>query len=421
MFIAFSPFPGPSELMQIGARGTPEQRPAWQKSSLYAEITQIINVIDVDDVTIESVTTPVKCVQYANVTCLQSTNTLDTAGGDSVRIVGTNFGSTWALSSAPNIVVTYTDPSAPVNASGSVDPTSTASSAGINTVFTAVNCVIDTSVPTFVANTAIVCDAAPGFGDNQVWSVKITGDSTGETTSTTSTSYTLPIITGVSTNGGTMNTVGNEDILLTGTNLGPLGTEYWGDYGPSRLGGYGYCAGRTASAKGTGTWCTTTIANTQVTCTSAAGVGILQSWRLQERKHPSWKTQDHSATTATIGTGTIDYHKPTITAIQLSPQAIAAGGLRTQGGQDVTLVGTGFGSPNTNLFPCREEALPPNGNVYAPAGPQAPRARYGAAGMEFPRREGVGLTCTESSRDGCGAGTSLFVLCVCCCACKSYV
>ena len=412
---------GPQKIQQTDAAPplpAVEQRPAWVKSSLYEEITQTIDVIDVNDVTIDDV--------------IVSTGILATVGGDSVRIVGSNFGSTWAGSSAPNIVVTYTNPSAPADASGLDDPTSNGiGTAGINTVFTAVNCVRDNNVSTFVANTAIVCDSGPGFGDNQVWTVKITGDSVGEITSTASeqSSYQYPVITSVSTNkddllnllGGTMNTLGNEDVFLTGTNMGPLGTQYWGDYGPSRLGGYGYCAGRTASTKGTGTWCRTTIANTQVTCTSAAGVGTSQSWRLQERKHPSWKTQDHSATTATIGTGTIDYHKPTITAIQLSPQAIAAGGLRTQGGQGVTLVGTGFGSPNTNLFPCREEALPPNGNVYAPAGPQAPRARYGAAGMEFPRREGVGLTCTESSRDGCGAGTSLFVLCVCCCACKSYV
>jgi hypothetical protein len=372
-----------------------EQRPAWVKSSLYEEITQIIDVIDVDDVTIDGV--------------IVSTGTLATVGGDSVRIVGSNFGSTWAGSSAPNIVVTYTNPSAPADASGSDDPTSTgAGTAGINTVFTAVNCVRDNNVSTFVANTAIVCDSAPGFGDNQVWTVKITGDSVGEITSTASqqSSYQYPVITSVTTSGGTMNTLGNEDVLLTGTNMGPLGTQYWGDYGPSRLGGYGYCAGRTASTKGTGTWCRTTIANTQVTCTSAAGVGTSQSWRLQERKHPSWKTQDHSAV-RNATTGTLDYTKPTITNIQLPPQAIAGGGLLTQGGESVTIAGTGFGSSNTNLFPCREEALPPNGNVYAPAGPQAPRARYGVQ-MEFPHRPeyssiNVVTECSEITAAGCGA------------------
>ena len=140
------------------------------------------------------------------------------------------------------------------------------------------------SVASFVANTEIICDAAPGFGNQHIWTVKITGSSVGQKTSVsqTSTSYNYPIITGVAISGGatTMNTLGGESVLLTGTNMGPVGTQYWGDYGPTRLGGYGYCAGRTT---GTGTWCTTTVANTQVTCTTSAGLGTLTSWRLQER------------------------------------------------------------------------------------------------------------------------------------------
>ena len=105
---------------------------------------------------------------------------------------------------------------------------------------------------TFVANTEIICDAAPGFGNNQIWTVKITGSSEGQKTSISQTSYSYPVITSVAISGGanTMNTLGGESVLLTGTNMGPVGTQYWGDYGPTRLGGYGYCAGRTA---GTGT------------------------------------------------------------------------------------------------------------------------------------------------------------------------
>lgn len=366
-------------------------RPAWTKTALWSEITQTIDVVDVNDVTIEKVVVQTDSLK------------LSTGGGDKVKITGTNFGAVWSGSSEPILEVTYTNPSAPADASMN-DPTNSSGtgSIGVNTVFSAQNCMRNNSVASFVANTEIICDAGPGFGDNQIWTVKITGSSVGQMTGAphTSTSYNYPVITSVAISSGatTMSTLGGESVLLIGTNMGPVGTQYWGDYGPTRLGGYGYCAGRTT---GTGTWCTTTVANTQVTCTTSAGLGTLTSWRLQERKHSTWKTQDHSLTTATNGNGTISYSPPTITDIQLPPQAVIGGGLRTQGGEDVIITGTGFGSPNTNLHPCREEALPPIGNAYAPGGPTAPVARYGfETGLEFPRREGG---CSETTTVGCGA------------------
>ena len=372
-------------------------RPAFTKSPLSAEITQIINIFDVDDVTIEDI-------------LVTGSSMLSTAGGNQVRIVGTNFGATWEGSTDPTIVVTYTNPLAPTDASAN-DPTSAAAtgSAGISTVFTAENCVRDndvTTVTTFVTNTAIVCSSAAGFGNNQVWTVTISGNSVGSTTSVIETSYNYPVIESVSISDSavTMSTVGGESVLLTGTNMGPIGTQYWGDFGPTRLGGYGYCAGRTT---GTGTWCTTTTANTQVTCSTAAGVGTSHSWRLQERKHASWKTQDHSAITKTSGTGTLDYTAPVINQLIIPEKATESGGLRTQGGEDILLIGSGYGSPNTNLYPCGKESLSPNGNVYPPAGPQHPVARYGATGVEYPRRAGSNTECSDSTTSGCGAVCSV--------------
>lgn len=384
---------GPNKLPSLGDKPDSSNplRPQWTKTALFSEITQTINVIDVNDVTIDKIV-----VQT-------SSSTLSTGGGEKVKITGTNFGAVWSGSLEPILEVTYTNPLAPVDASSN-DPTSPTGtgSAGINTIFTAQNCVRNNTVTTFVANTEIICDAAPGFGNNQIWTVKITGSSEGQKTSISQTSYSYPVITSVAISGGanTMNTLGGESVLLTGTNMGPVGTQYWGDYGPTRLGGYGYCAGRTA---GTGTWCTTTVANTQVTCTTSAGVGTSNSWRLQERKHSTWKTIEQSSVSKTSGTGTLHYTKPIVTNVQLPPQAVNGGGLRTQGGEDVVLSGTGFGSPNTNLYPCRAESSPPNGNVYPPAGPSAPVARYGHTGFEYPRRPGGNTECTDSTKSGCGA------------------
>ena len=387
---------GPQTVMSTEAKPDASNplRPAWVKTSLYSEFTQIINVLDVDDVTVEDVFVQINDANKNDVTKM-----LSTAGGEKVRIVGTNFGVTWG-SGDPIIAVTYTNPLAPSDAS-SDDPTdpNTIGSVGMNTVFTATNCKRDNTVTSFVKNTAIICDSAPGYGDNQVWTVKITGDSTGEQTSDFSsafgqTSYISPVVDSVAIQGGalTMATEGNEFVILTGTNMGPVGTQYWGDYGPIRLGGYGYCAGRTT---GTGTWCTTTVANTQVTCSTSAGVGTLHAWRLQERKHSTWKTQSRSSVT-------LDYTAPVLEQIELSPQALSGGGLRTQGGDEVTLTGKGFGSALTNLYPCAAETLPPIGNVYGPAGPQAPRARYGPTGVEFPRRAEANTECSENTESGCG-------------------
>ena len=272
------------------------------------------------------------------------------------------------------------------------------------------------SVSSFLHNSRIICDSAPGFGVNQIWSLSVTGDTApgfaGEPKASPETkiSYSYPVITNVTILGGasTMNTLGGEQVLLTGTNMGIVGTEFWGDYGPTRLGGFGYCAGRLTNAdtnelEGTGMLCTTTIADTQVTCTTSAGVGTLLSWRLTERKHPTWKTQEDSATSAGINRGTLDYSAPTVSDINPPPQAVKSGGLRTQGGEQVELIGTGFGSPNTNLYPCGGETEPPNGNVYAPTGPQSPVARYGPTGFEFPIRPGNNIQCSESTDTGCGA------------------
>lgn len=385
---------GPNKLPGLSAKPDASNalRPAWNKTALWSEITQTIDVIDVNDVTID------------NIVVQTSSSKLSTGGGDKVILTGTNFGAVWSGSSEPTLEVTYTNPLAPADASSN-DPTGTGS-AGIATVFTAQNCIRNNTVATFVANTEIICDAAPGFGNNQIWTVKITGSSAGQQTSVSHTSYNYPVITSVAISGGasTMNTLGGESVLLTGTNMGPVGTQYWGDYGPTRLGGYGYCAGRTT---GTGTWCTTTVANTQVTCTTSAGVGTSNSWHLQERKHSNWKTAEQSSVSngipKTNGTGTLDYTEPTVTNIQIPPQAVIDGGLRTQGNEDVVLTGTGFGSPNTNLHPCQAESNPPNGNVYPPAGPPAPVARYGDTGFEFPRRPGGNTECTDSAKSGCGA------------------
>ena len=339
-------------------------RPAWTKTAAFHEITQTIRVIDVDDVTIDNVaiqnaqdlletaggdkvwitgsnfgalwsgSTTTFDVTYTNPTAVSDMSANDptsetgtgSAGLPTVfTAVGCQRGpdATWTMGINAQDITKAQGATVSQNGNtgtlvvgllGEGTTVVTIKAAADQTFVTAGHDLVigaagtqSTVTPTniltaekFVHNDRIICDAAPGFGNNQIWTVTTSGGSSGTATSVgITTSYSFPIIEDVSVKGGNhvMSTLGGEEVLLKGTNMGPVGTEFWGDYGPTRLSGLGYCAGRSAGG-GTGTWCRTTVADTQVTCATSAGIGTLQTFQLTERKHPTWRTLSDSARSA---------------------------------------------------------------------------------------------------------------------------
>jgi hypothetical protein len=117
---------------------------------------------------------------------------LDTTGGDSVTIGGTNFGPFGTI-----VTATYGP-------------------------YTATGCATTT------ADSAITCKTAAGAGMGYAWVVQVGGQRSVDSDATTS--YGLPIISGVVAM-GPMPTLGGASVVLQGTNFGPVGTAITATYG----------------------------------------------------------------------------------------------------------------------------------------------------------------------------------------------
>jgi hypothetical protein len=139
--------------------------------------TFTINVVDSPDVVVTSIT---------------GNTVFGTAGGDTITLVGSNFGT---LRSSPDLSVTYTNS---------------------EYTYSAVGCAVQNFG---VTNTEIVCTTVPGHGgDGYLWTVTVAGTSAGTGTSSATTSFSAPTITAVS--GPLSSTRGDATITLTGTNFG---------------------------------------------------------------------------------------------------------------------------------------------------------------------------------------------------------
>lgn len=226
-------------------------------------------------------------------------HSLTTAGGTDVVITGTNFGTdALALPTA-----TYGD-----------------SGTGYSVANGATGCRVT------VAHTQITCRTVAGSGALHTWRLTVggqTGPVSGDTTS-----YARPAITGLSS--GTLPTEGGIDVVITGTNFGAAGdavpTATYGDDG----------AGFSISSGSTG--CRITNDHTEVTCRTVAGVGAALTWIITISGQAS---DESSATTS--------YTAPAISGLAVQSGSLIA--LETEGGTDIVITGTNFGTEAVGATP----------------------------------------------------------------------
>jgi hypothetical protein len=177
-----------------------------------------------------------------------------------------------------------------------------------------------TSCTVTVADTAIQCTSAAGYGAGLAWTVVVNGVSSAPSLATTSYhAPTINIIT-VGASGTSMATAGGESLVITGTNFGPVGTPVAVQYGPNYW-------------KYTATACSVSIASTHVTCTSLPGYGATFVWQV---------TVGGSATNA-VPFALLGYTVPAVTALSLTT------GANPNGGEAVTITGTNFGATDIDV------------------------------------------------------------------------
>ena len=237
-----------------------------------------IEILNVNDVTVEDVTV------FAT-----GEKVLQTIGNEVVHISGTNFGIKWAADTTlrPEIKVKY----------GRLDKDKGTQ------WFEATGCVVDNPG---VANVLIVCKSHAGFGAGHVWEVRIVRQSTGKqegvAESTVTTSYAAPFITsiiladsGLAAN--SLDTRGGTPLRLTGTNFGVLNLQLEGYYSADTLKGWYTAVG-----------CVVTVANTEATCSTRAGIGSNMVWKL-ENVNNKWLGKESLTAVST------SYALPTITKV----------------------------------------------------------------------------------------------------------
>lgn len=194
--------------------------------------------------------------------------------------------------------------------------------------FTAANCFI------VEAHTMLKCQTAPGAGKILEWQISVASQPSVDPV----TGYGRPVVETVGSPDSNVNvqslrTDGDQLVSLTGANLGPQGAPGpfvdWVRYGPT---GGEYLA-KNCSLVGSG--------HTQLQCRTVPGVGGPHHWKVS--------VAGFESEISPSGPGTTSYSSPTIVAIV--PAAGEGAMLATQGGQLVTIVGTGFGfrDPSTSI------------------------------------------------------------------------
>eukprot|EP00808_Paulinella_micropora_P022933 g26443.t1 len=225
-----------------------------------------------------------------NITGLPAGERLNTAGGETITLIGDNFGEVG--SGAPLTVQHMYD--APASAADYFFPASCAVS---------------------IAHTQLTCTTPPGLGVNLMWAVNL--DFIVGYSYPLFTSYKPPIVTGVTAPAaGTLTTTGNERFFVTGTNFGPVWNRTY--YLPQPKAAYGNYKGSD---------CNVTIAHTQMACWSVQGVGAQHKLQVTVADQVS-----------ALSSFTLSYTLPTVTS--LSPVYVPV-----EGGTAVTLNGNNFGLP----------------------------------------------------------------------------
>lgn len=219
---------------------------------------------------------------------------LGTAGGEKVRITGTNFGP------------------------GAAGTTITAQYGQ----YPATGCVVT------VAHTELECTSVAGVGFNHTWVVTVATQPSSVTQWPLVSSYLPPSIS--SLGGATaMSTQGSEVVLVRGTNLGPAQAAVGsGGSGASTATPDADAEYGRGGVVEYGTTCVVTQDNVELSCTTAPGVGANHAWRVVV----GGQTSEWSAATTS-------YLPPVVFAVG----GEGAFGGSTQGGERVIVSGDQFG------------------------------------------------------------------------------
>jgi hypothetical protein len=171
-----------------------------------------------------------------------------TGGGDTVVILGANFG---PMSTPPGLIV----------ASYGFNATNRSAPAD----FTATSCQVT------VDHVQLTCATAPGAGTQLEWNVMVDG----QRSTAATTAYLPPLVSGISgANKDRLSPAGGDVVVLTGTNFGIQAFLQGVTYGP---GGVGFFA----------VACNVTTPHTAITCFAAPGAGSGHSWQVTVRGQSS--------------------------------------------------------------------------------------------------------------------------------------
>ena len=287
---------------------------ATDNGGLVASSTVVVNVEDENDVSISNINI------YA---ASGSADGLSTAGGDVISITGTNFGTTDGTTTT--VTATY------YRNGGSVAP------------FATTNCAV------VVSNTVINCTTlADGYGTDLRVHLVVSGTASGNAVSSSDLTvrFEPPVINAIAT-AQPLPTSGSStrNVILTGENFGPLNIAWEGEYGITASAGY--CA----------VDCLVTVAHTEISCKSVAGVGSGHTWRVLLVQDGTGNTLYESLSSL----ASTDYASSIVTTTGSTTNRIS-----TKGGDRLTLVGTNFGPMNHQLAHCDGSAVT-TGNDATPA------------------------------------------------------
>ena len=187
------------------------------------------------------------------------------------------------------------------------------------------------------------CTSLPGVGSSSSLSVSVQG-----------VSYTSPLlgyqppclwnISGPGVDGAS--TGGGDTVVLTGNNFGPVGALIdFVVYGATVVPGVNPYSAVSSVLLAQG--CAVTVPHTQITCTTAPGVGSNLVWTVSIASQVSGLCSS-SVTTAAISS---HYALPTITSVTVvDSRGAPAGQMQTEGGTQVLVVGTNLGSSATTTL-----------------------------------------------------------------------
>jgi hypothetical protein len=250
-----------------------------------------------------------------------SSPTLDTRGGDSFSVQGTNFG---PVGTAANVVYSNAWSS---DLASSI-PASTSAAAG---------CAVT------VAHTTVACTSSPAVGAGHRLRITVAGQASNVSTPSVALSYRLPLITSIAGPGADKAvTEGGQTVLITGDQFGPATpasadgfplpgalvptARYGRTTGPQNASASTFPA---SSLRYAAYNCRVTSDHTQVTCTTVEGTGNALRWAV---------TIDGQSTGVFFG-GSTNYAAPVVAQYSGTGSRSA----QTYGGEEVLIDGFNFG------------------------------------------------------------------------------